>query len=452
MMAPAPGLPGGPGSPVGPGSPLGIGLPGARPPVGAGNAKTMMAPAPGLPRPGGAGAPPPAAITPPPAVAAPPPAAITPPLAVAAPPPAMAPFAPASPPAAGYGAPGGARVGADMSGPEEGWTEPEAYQQPAAAAPAGAAGFGQPVSNTPQMRWQPQAHDPADPLARLAAKLPGSAPGTLFGIPLSTLRDQQLERQVLKLAGIALIASVFFPVMLRPLGFAWDMHANFRMVLWPLVAGAAYLIVGLSPAQVQHNVPPVVWRWTPFAVAFLSVGIVGAGVGLDASSVVGSARTFSWGYALLVFGLLSAMNNPQDRWARYVIGGGAAVVTVIGLSMLDGLFAFSHRPVLHVVLNLLTLLVWLVAVACLAFAVPPSKVPQLRSVDALLPVATAVLLGWLAVRAVLFGLVMAVHVSAGMLPLAIHGLVPVFAYFGVLMLTAPKAYDELRRQFGADPQ
>src|SRR5690606_22439127 len=85
-----------------------------------------------------------------------------------------------------------------------------------------------------------------------------------------------------------------------------------------------------------------------------------------------------------------------------------------------------------------------VCLACLLFVPTPQQMPQLRSVDAFAPLVTAILLAWIPVHVLLLGFAMMMF-DGGMFPLLLHNLVAVFAYFGILMLTAPEAYDEAKR-------
>jgi len=287
----------------------------------------------------------------------------------------------------------------------------------------------------------------ADPLAGLASRLPQSEAGTLFGVPLATLRDQELERKVLGIAAIALAVVAFLPYSFSPARWPWDLGGAFKSTVFPLLAAAVYAAVGFAPKEVIKNVPPVVLRWGPFAMAFLSIGIIGL---FPAGFSTGGMTAFGWGYAVLVFGLLNRLNHPDDPWARYIIGAGAALAGISGLTFaFDGFGRFS-AGIFPGIYSLLFPLIVLLCLACVAFALEPKKFPQLRSVDAFAPLVTAVLLAWLPVQAVFFGLGLMGQVSfmTGLLFL-IHLLVGVGAYFGVLMLTAPEAYDEARRIMAA---
>jgi hypothetical protein len=93
-------------------------------------------------------------------------------------------------------------------------------------------------------------------------------------------------------------------------------------------------------------------------------------------------------------------------------------------------------------------------VFCIVFVVPPKKLPPaLQAVDALGPLIAAVLIAWLPAQQVLFFLAGVVHFGgfvSGILMLA-HGLLPIVAFFGVLMMSAPAAYEEAMNMFGKKP-
>jgi hypothetical protein len=287
-----------------------------------------------------------------------------------------------------------------------------------------------------------------DPLAGLASRLPQSKPGTLFGIPLSTLRDPSVERKALLIAGIALLATIAIPVSLNPTAFVFSKYyPKFRGLVWPILVAASYLLVAAAPPNLRQNVPPLVLKWLPFGMSFVSLGIVGWGVGGGGTALGGAFTIFQWGYPVLVFGLLARLSNPDDMIARWIIGAGAIMVAPALITSLDWTFSFSG-PALGVVANLVTFLVMLLAVACVVFVPTPQQVPALRSVDAFAPLVTAILLLWIPVILVLALLAGLVHGygTAAVLGIA-RSAIYTFAFFGILMLTAPEAYDEAKRLF-----
>src|ERR1051325_9769585 len=135
--------------------------------------------------------------------------------------------------------------------------------------------YGQQPAGYPQQGGYPQAANPyAQPqqeasgaLGDLAHRLPQSAPGTIFGIPVARLRDAGLQKKILFLAGVALIASIVVPYSIDPLVFAWKL-GGFEGFLWPIISGAAYLLLTAAPADVRAKVPPVVLQWIPFGVSY----------------------------------------------------------------------------------------------------------------------------------------------------------------------------------------
>ncbi|HVV86680.1 MAG TPA: hypothetical protein VHE35_26660, partial [Kofleriaceae bacterium] len=415
---PGGGFPGGPGGPGGP--PPGGGFPGGPggPPPGMGG--------PGGPPPGFAGGPPPGA-----------------PGGYAGGP---APMGPGPMPPPGMGGPGGPPPGypGGPGGPAPGY--PGGPGGPPPGYPGGPMdpGAGQ---------FAPQGGGAA---ADFAHRLPQSAPGTLFGIPLSKLRDVSLQRMALTFLGIALIASIFVPVSLSPFRFAFK-GDTFHGLIWPLIAGGAYLLVAIAPPDIRKQVPPVVLQWLPFGVSYAGVMIVGLGVPLGDHSMFEflykGSGTFNTLYPLaittLIFGLLARLAQPQDRVARIIIAVGGLMLFIPFADSFNfdvpGLFK------LHQILFILILVIGIVVgVYYLMGAVAPDKIPPaLRQVDAFAPHVTALMLVWLPLQVVLIALSMIVHksdvgapINTTMLLMA-RALLTLVAYFGVLMLTAPAAYDSI---------
>jgi len=375
------------------------------------------------------------------------------------------------------------------------------YGQPPGQQPYGQPqqpqGFGQPQPGFPQQPPQyPQANNPfaapqqdlPGPLDDLARKLPTSAPGTIFGFPVARLRDPAVQRKILFLAGVALIASIVVPRSLSPMTFSWD-GLVFRHMIWPLIAGAAYLLVSAAPPEMRQKVPPWVLHWLPFTIAFIGIFVAqvgfpisifaaqamamaarlqaelgGAGgdlareiIGAKAVAVsaggvgIGAAGTFYiLGYAVLIFGLIARISQPQDQIARIVIAVGAVMLIFPFIDVARLAFHFSNTPALLVVHNLVWFLVVLLGILCISFVVPPQKLPPaLQALDALGPLIAAVLLGWLVVSPVLAMLVTLVHGGdrAGSLFTLAHALLPVIGYFGVLLMTSPSAYEEAKKLF-----
>ncbi len=260
-----------------------------------------------------------------------------------------------------------------------------------------------------------------------------------MGIPVSKLRDVALQRKMLLFCGIALIASIVVPVTLDPLTFAWN-GGGMGLFIWPIVAGGSYLLVTIAPPDIRAKVPPIVLQWLPFAVSYAGIGQLGEAMGIGVSGL------YVWGYPLLCFGLLSRIAQPQDQVARIIIGIGGVTMILSLLSMLS--FAFHFEGGIFMILHNL---LWFVVVAagsfCVVFIIPPQKLPPaIQAVDSFGPLIAAVLLAWLPVGTILFGFALmfgGFGLISGLLFTA-HMLLPIVAYFGVLMMTAPAAYEEAK--------
>ena len=336
-----------------------------------------------------------------------------------------------------------------------GFGQPQPPQQP---------GFGQAPASYPQQPGyppqggfgQPPQQDLPGPLDDLARKIPGSAPGTIFGFPVAKLRDPSLQRKVLFIAGVALLASIVVPYNISPTVFAFSKGVrSFNTLYWPIIAGVAYLLVSAAPPDIRQKVPPAVMQWIPFTVSFIGVFVAKVGLGIIAlfalagggMSVGGVGSMYILGYAVLVFGLLARIANPTDQLARIIIAVGAGMMVPFFFDALGNLFEFNG-PALGIIYNLLWFVVMLLGILCIAFVVPPQKLPPaLRAIDALAPLVAAVLMAWLVVSPLLVALIGIVHMSFGVsaiLALA-HMLLPVVAYFGVLMCVAPAAYEEIMK-------
>jgi hypothetical protein len=279
----------------------------------------------------------------------------------------------------------------------------------------------------------------------MARKLPQSAPGTIFGFPVSKLRDPSLQRKVLFLAGVALIASIVVPIMTNPkLVFSFSEHVpKWDFLIWPIIAGGAYLLVAAAPPDIRKQVPPAVLQWIPFAVSLVGIFVLSRFGG----HATGTQSVSMLGYAVLVFGLLARIANPTDQIARIIIAVGALMLLPGWVDQFDYAFKFSHVPALHIIERLLGFLVTLLGVLCVVFVVPPQKLPPaLQSVDAFGPMIAAVLIMWLPVQVVLTMLAGIVHdkMGIGAILLGAHFLVRIVAFFGVLMMASPAAYEEAK--------
>jgi len=127
-------------------------------------------------------------------------------------------------------------------------------------------------------------------------------------------------------------------------------------------------------------------------------------------------------------------------------------------SWVDGFHLFSglsSLPILLVVMLLLGFLVLTLGVLCIVFVVPPAKLPPaLQVVDTFGPLIAAALILWLPVAQILLAIAIIVHEHAplrAVLSLG-HGILPILAYFGVLMMASPAAYEEAKAMFGKGMQ
>ncbi len=339
---------------------------------------------------------------------------------------------------------------------QQGYGQP---QQPYGAPPAQQSGFGAqagyPQAANPYAPPQEQQHHHAG-LDNFAGRLPQSAPGTLFGFPISTLRDASVQKKILFIAGVALVASIVVPWTLSPTVFSWDMPDKFRMLIWPIIAGGAYLLVAAAPPNLRQNVPPAVLHWIPFGVSFASlfIGLGGGGGGPGMPGVAFGDTLYILGYATVVFGLLARIAQPQDQTARIIIAVGGGLLAIRWIDMLDYSFHFTGVPALLVILVLLSFVVTTLGVACILFVVPPQKLPPaLQAIDAFGPLICAIMIAWLPLSVVLMGLAMLVHMHAGVSAILVmaHMLLPIVAYFLVLMMASPAAYEEFMGMFSKKP-
>jgi hypothetical protein len=309
-------------------------------------------------------------------------------------------------------------------------------QQPPAPQYGQPPGFGQPQPQFGHAPAPPQfGHAPAAAgggFGGLAAGMPTSAPGTLFGIPFSLMKDDAFLKKVLAFSAVALVVTRFVPFSLSPLIFSWSM--GFGFFIWPLIVAAGYALVSLAPQHIKDKVPPVVLKWLPFVLAYYSVGSAG----------VAGGGMLGYAYPLLVFGMVVRIQDSEDLIARGFVALGALASLGATFSMLSYLFSFSGIGIFGILHNLLQLAVVLAATGCICFAID-KWVPAVKVVEPFAPIVTAVLIVWPVVSTVLQSLR---ALFGGAVFMAIFGLahflVLYIAYFGVLLLTAPAAFDILK--------
>jgi len=475
----------------------------AYPPASSGPpaAKTIMGygPPPGMPavppwgqqpqRPGQ----PPGSAPPAPPSSAPPSAPSAPPSGGFAPPPPSGPPGGAPPsygsppgaPPAGYGQPPGAPPGYGAPPPGYG-APPPGYGpppgQPPGAPPAYAPqGFvppppqgapGQPpFAAPPQPGYPPQPAYGAQPqpggYGAPAAQTGWPPPATtesLFGVPLSLLRDQAFEGKVLLFSALALVVTRFLPVAHGGGEFVFNWSdpigpGLFRGMIWPLLVAAVYAGIRFLPPHVRQQIPAPVTKWGPFVLAYISTGmyfialpiLTASTLAFGARGGVGPTGALIWAYPILVFGLLVRMQDPGDIIARGLIAVGAFLSLLGGLINVGDLFEFGNTPALIVIHNLLFLVVILLMLGSVVFAPTQQMFPQLAQFERYLPTVTMILVAWLPVAAFLVCLSYITTDVLATLLILVHVIVLQVAFFGVLLLTAPEAMDTLKKIFKPGP-
>ena len=276
------------------------------------------------------------------------------------------------------------------------------------------------------------AHGGGGGLDRWASGIPQSEPGTLFGIPFSTLRDQAFLNKLLGISAILLVATRFLPISFSPFLFIWSGN-SFNMLILPIIIAAVYAAVALAPADIQQKIPPVVLQWGPFVAAYIGTGLTGAAGG----------GAMGYTYPLLVFGLIVRLQDPDDLIARLFIAIGALTALGLSLGRIGYYFHFGGMPILAILGNIITLLVLLCAAASIVYAID-KWVPAVKPFEAFAPLVTFILIIFPAVAVVLAGLGMLTVAPVQSILLIIHGLVIVIAIYGVLIMTAPAAFEVLK--------
>ena len=299
--------------------------------------------------------------------------------------------------------------------------QPQGYPQQ----PQQAGGYPQ----QPQGYAQPQQGGGA--VDRWAGGVPQSAPGTLFGIPFAILKDQSFLNKLLGISAIALVATRFLPISFSPFFFIWKFD-TFGLLIFPIIVAAVYAGVALAPKDIQQKIPPIVLQWGPFAAAYIGTGIMHAAGG----------GALGYLYPLLVFGLIVRLQDADDLIARGFIAIGALSALGLSLSSISSLFQFGGIGILQILVNIISLLVLLCAAASIVFAID-KWVPAVKKFEAFAPLVTAILAIWPLAHVVLE---FVAHISTPVQAILflIHGIVLVVAIYGVLLLTAPAAFDVLK--------
>jgi hypothetical protein len=446
--------------------------------------------APVLPQQKPAGAPPPPTQTPqafPPPVAAPPPQSFAPPHA---PPPQQFSPPPAAPPPQSFAPPQQKFSPPPAAPPPQQFVPPPAFVPPPTFSPPAQPAFTPPPTAPAPQPWSPPPSAP--PLAAppptgqhlvsdvTNSSSPGSSgssasgfgladqanaevrQGRLFGVPFSLLRDQQFEMKVLMVAAIALVVTRFIPIMKfaafseSKMIWAWtpDGSGFFKLMIWPFLAAAVYGAVVFTPPEVKKNIPPVVFRWAPFVIAFISTGLLyatmplGAFVGLFGGEAPTGFAMMAWFYPVLVFGLVVKLQNPEDKIAPVLIAVGGFLAFLGGMIEVKDFFHFKGAGFFGAVHNILWFVMILASLGAVAFALD-KVVPALAVVRPFLSLATAVFVAWPLVAVVLTAFLVWHQSSfANFLLMLIHMLTVLLSFYVVLLLTAPEALDALKGLLG----
>lgn len=254
------------------------------------------------------------------------------------------------------------------------------------------------------------------------------------------MREPSLQRLMLFFGGVALVASIVVPTRISPFELPFSVSGQFwSLVLFPIIAGGAYLLVSAAPPNIREKIPPVVIQWIPFGVSFYGITTLSPIFPLG-------GFLYLFAYSILLFGLLSRIARPTDQTARVVIAIGAGMLALTWLGMLGDVFKFSG-PALGIVAGLIHFFVTLLGALCVLFVVPPQKLPPaLQAVDAFGPLICAILIAWLGVGYPLFllliGLIHEGAIVTALLAFARY-LLYILAYMGVFMTAAPSVYESI---------
>jgi hypothetical protein len=175
-------------------------------------------------------------------------------------------------------------------------------------------------------------------------------------------------------------------------------------------------------------------QWGPFIAAYLGVGLTGAAGG----------GALGYLYPLLVFGMIAFLQDDDDLIARVFIALGAIGALSVSLGHIGGFFYFGGG-VLRGIVGILNFIVLLGCAACLVFAIPTKFVPKLAMFRPFAPVVTAVLILWPFAQAAL-GLIANIGTPIVAVLGTLHQLVLLVAFYAVLLMTAPAAFDVIKNQ------
>jgi hypothetical protein len=311
----------------------------------------------------------------------------------------------------------------------------------------------QPMQPAPQ----PQPGAPAQPnhgIADMAARIPHSKPGTLFGIPFSVMHDQSFLNKLLGFSAIGIAGSRFIPVSFSPFRFIWSGNAG-NLLIMPMILAGVYFLVALAPKDLQAKIPAPVLKWGPFFAAYIGTGMLGVASPMMMMMSLGGGPALGGGalaytYPILVFGMLIRIQDEDDIIARYFVGVAALSSLFSALGMFSWLFHFGGVPFMFIINNIITLVALLLMASCLLFAIPKKWVPAVAQFEGFAQLATALLAIYplVSLVIVMLGLIVHMHMVIGALMVGAQFLVMFIGFFGVLILSAPAAYGVIKGWLG----
>ena len=395
-----------------------------------------MPPSPSAPAPSAPAAPPPSppapAGFPPPAQAAPGPPGFP-------PPPGAAPGAPHQPGPPGFPPPAGGQP------PMQPGMQPPGMQPPMhpGMQPPMQPGMAQPGYGGPGMFHQGFG---------AAGPLPGEAFATRVA---ALLRDHELHKKLLLIGGAAVAAALLIIPLLKvgdQFLFTWRTDSKFRLLVWPLLAAASFLFVALAPPNMRQTMPRWLFTAVPWAVAGLTIGIVGWGSVYNPgpSDIEVTVR---FGLPILIAGLLLFKLQNASNLSRIIIGTGAVLVLIFFIDHLaNRMFSFSGVPALLIIRNLVIGLVLLVATASGVLALG-NQVPSLKQWDRFAGPVAALLLLIIPVDMLLVFLASIIHLKMGISAffILLHQLIYAVGFAAVFIALTEVGLEGAKALFATSP-
>ncbi len=309
-------------------------------------------------------------------------------------------------------------------------------------------GQGQPMQGQPPGTVQKAAYPAAQMVgpgasnwAPQAADLPGTAVAeSLLSKVTQLMSDRVALKKLVLIAGIAtLIVTVAIPLARMGGTTMWAFSEGtpkFRALIWPLLAGGAFLFTGLAPPNLKQSLPGWVWFGVPLSVAGLSMAIVGWGGTWMLAETDGIAVMLRFGFPILIAGLLLFRTRGGSNMSRALIGVGGGFTLIYTINfMVESMFKFSGNKALLIIHNLLFGVVLIIASIAAAISLS-RQVPQLRVVERFVAPITALLIVAIPAQIVLMFLVFIIHLSMGVTAVFIllHQLVYAVAFAAVFVL------------------